>query len=526
MALPIKPKDTQDGCNPISSNCVIWQGPDIACINLCNGDSVSDVVAKLAEELCAIADQLDISLLDISCFGAISPTPADFRDVIQLLINNICNVEAGMTGGTTGGGIANCPDNCLVSVAQCLQPTDSLGNLVTELPLKDYLVLVANRICTIVSQINSVNSSIANIENRITVVEGTVTEISQPTPIDITSTSCVGNNLTQPIQTFVLALETTLCDLISAVGTSTEINQAIAKQCTVDAGPLDQAAQLNSPSSSMGNLPGWVPASSYNSLADAVNNIWLTVCDMREAVRRLQLSNLECCGVTCNDIDWTFSASGIRSSKFLDLYFSGFIPTGFEYCRLNGANIEIVDSLGNIGVYLRDIIPSINTGTPLEIDLDRTTALSSQAIWYRLSVPLDVCDNDTGLECNRIRVFELYNDDWCQDRAFTLLSSNVTPNVNGRVTISFTAASAVTTYNVVLYQVTPVIAAGIVIVAANSPVANWSFNNISGGNQSYTFPTLYTAGFQFYAEITSIQTSANYGAKQIVCRTEAAIIPN
>ena len=42
------------GCNPISSNCVIWQGPDIDCgsnFKICNGDTVSDVVANLAAEL-------------------------------------------------------------------------------------------------------------------------------------------------------------------------------------------------------------------------------------------------------------------------------------------------------------------------------------------------------------------------------------------------------------------------------------------------------------------------------------------
>ena len=30
-------------CSPISSNCVVWQGPDIPCIQLCTGDTVSDV---------------------------------------------------------------------------------------------------------------------------------------------------------------------------------------------------------------------------------------------------------------------------------------------------------------------------------------------------------------------------------------------------------------------------------------------------------------------------------------------------
>ena len=41
-----------NGCNPISSNCVIWQGPDIPCLELCNGATVSDVVALLAEQIC------------------------------------------------------------------------------------------------------------------------------------------------------------------------------------------------------------------------------------------------------------------------------------------------------------------------------------------------------------------------------------------------------------------------------------------------------------------------------------------
>ena len=58
-------------CSPISSNCVIWQGPDIPCIGICNGDTVSDVVGKLGEELCNILDAScqcnpDISGLDLN----------------------------------------------------------------------------------------------------------------------------------------------------------------------------------------------------------------------------------------------------------------------------------------------------------------------------------------------------------------------------------------------------------------------------------------------------------------------------
>ena len=102
---------------------MIWQGPDIPCIKLCTGDSVSDTVAKLAEELCTITQQLNISLLDISCFGALSPTPQDLQDVIQLLIDKSCLVETVLenNGFSLTPDTSTCPDQCLVQVAQCLQ---------------------------------------------------------------------------------------------------------------------------------------------------------------------------------------------------------------------------------------------------------------------------------------------------------------------------------------------------------------------------------------------------------------------
>ena len=62
------------GCNPVSSNCVIWQGPDIPCIDLCAGDSISAVLAKLCEQLVAIgtvdgvAGGIDISALSPRVF--------------------------------------------------------------------------------------------------------------------------------------------------------------------------------------------------------------------------------------------------------------------------------------------------------------------------------------------------------------------------------------------------------------------------------------------------------------------------
>ena len=75
------------GCDPVSSNCVIWQGPDIPCLKLCKGDTVSDVVYKLATELCDLLTALDVTTytLPSPCFANQACTPQDFHDLIQII---------------------------------------------------------------------------------------------------------------------------------------------------------------------------------------------------------------------------------------------------------------------------------------------------------------------------------------------------------------------------------------------------------------------------------------------------------
>ena len=41
-------------CIPQSSDCIIWQGPDIECLDLCYGDNITTVLYKLALLVCDI----------------------------------------------------------------------------------------------------------------------------------------------------------------------------------------------------------------------------------------------------------------------------------------------------------------------------------------------------------------------------------------------------------------------------------------------------------------------------------------
>jgi hypothetical protein len=79
----------KSACSPTSSNCVIWGGPDIECINLCQGDTITDVTYKLALELCSIMDSLNVTNYDISCLN-IACQPKDFNELLQAIIDKLC----------------------------------------------------------------------------------------------------------------------------------------------------------------------------------------------------------------------------------------------------------------------------------------------------------------------------------------------------------------------------------------------------------------------------------------------------
>src|SRR5210317_1188137 len=83
----------KDNCTPTSSNCVVWQGPDIPCIKLCKGDSITDVVYNFAMSYCDLLQQLDPSKYDLSCLNDSSCPPESFDALIQLLIEKICDIE-------------------------------------------------------------------------------------------------------------------------------------------------------------------------------------------------------------------------------------------------------------------------------------------------------------------------------------------------------------------------------------------------------------------------------------------------
>jgi len=402
MALPIQPKDTQAGCNPVSSNCVIWQGPDIPCIDLCRGDSISDVTAKLATQLCTLVDQLAITAFDVTCFPPICPKPENINDLIQFILDKLCDIESAIPKSDSGTAPL-CPDNCIVPVCADFQKVDNLGNLITTMSLTDYVKAIGNAVCELYGITTTTTNNIQIINSRLDALEECCETPS--TPVIQIPSSCLTGGSNIQIQTFVQTLETAFCELQTATGTPAQLTGAIAQSCI----NLDTTPTLNNSAVSYAALPGWVPSGSYSTVADSINNMWLTICDMRTAVQSIVTN---CCNPSCDDVNITMSFT--YANPNLSVTFNGTAP-GFADCAAGGMFITITDSYG---VSYMEQVPVIANlaGSAQVIDLSGTGV----NLFSNFTVSLAVCATNGTLTCNQTVINTFSNSAICPTMAYAV----------------------------------------------------------------------------------------------------------
>lgn len=350
--------ETSEACTPISSNCVVWQGPDIPCLNLCSGDSVTDVVYKLGTLFCEISDAtFNVTNIDLTCLlagGGTAPTTRD--EFYQLIVDKLC--EALVPVDPTD------PTSIYFNLPTCLQYVDGDGNTVMMAELPDYVDLIGNAVCDIQAAIVLINTNIQSLDDRVTILENaTPPSASFPT----VTTQCASGptpGITLPIQQAFYNLETKFCALHAVLGTIPQLNATILAECT----DLDTAPTLMDSGLQMQDIPGWVitPA----TLAENVNNIWLTLCDMRSKI-------IECCGVAvlpCAPVSvsnvavGSITTSGCTVSWTPPAYGAGEAPTEYlveVYNWVSGAEGSLALSPSQYVAFPNNSI-ALNTSTLIE----------------------------------------------------------------------------------------------------------------------------------------------------------------
>ncbi len=285
-------------CTPIASNCVIWTGPSISCIKLCTGDTVSDVVFKLATELCTLLDQTNVTTYDLACFNLAACPPTTFDQLIQLLIDKICALEnitptaTTPTTSTTSPGKSTVVSDYLLTAAPCLG-----GGTVG---LVDYVNMIAAKICDLITQITIINAEINALDIRVTALE------TAPTPTFIipsftlqcdigTIIPVLAAGSTQDIDIVLQRfINEEWCPYKTVFGTSTDLSNAISSQCVAGT-DLALAAQYITPGVQMNvEYPTYV--GTPTTLNEAVSNIWLALCDVRNRVENYEKESIVAAG--------------------------------------------------------------------------------------------------------------------------------------------------------------------------------------------------------------------------------------
>ena len=332
---PYSPNSNQENCSPISSNCVIWQGPDLPCLHLCKGDSVSDVVYKVAVEVCNLKDSIGISDVDLTCLLQIcstTPKPAQtLANILDLLITKVCCLNDFVKTLPTTQNTYTEPT---LALTPCLIPT---GSTTTSLLHSQYTLRIASVLCTLYTQVNTNTADIVTIK-------GQIRTLQNPTIVVPTHTSCLSGGVKTFNEIALQDFEDLFCTYSKGpLGTVASLNSGMAAQCK-DLNNVKLLATGKYITSLTGQY-GWV--SSPTSIGDSIKNLWAMVCDLRAAVKLIQDS---CCKVSCNSISVDFSYQWIdKNTLRLFFYNKTIVPGSFYDCdQVHGTVFNVTDGLGNV----------------------------------------------------------------------------------------------------------------------------------------------------------------------------------
>jgi hypothetical protein len=267
-------------CSPTSSNCVIWGGSDLPCINLCKGDSITDVVEKIALELCTVLDTLKITAYDLTCFNLANCSPQTFTDLINFLIVKVCELEN--ITPDSGGGITppsgGCPTDCFIEVASCF-----VEGTATVMNLTNYVTTIGTKICALVDSIALQQIAIDDLDVRVTVLE------SQGPPVVPTLTMIMAEELPS-VPALAAGSEQLIRDVVDSfinqiwfpfvatTGDAGLLSTAISNETVAgtDMSKVNPAAQMSAQYAGLWTTP-------TATIAGTINNIWACIQDLRDA---------------------------------------------------------------------------------------------------------------------------------------------------------------------------------------------------------------------------------------------------
>lgn len=479
------------GCSNTSSNCISWQGPDIECIGLCKGDSVTEVVYKLALELCSLINTFDLKNYDLQCFSTGVCQPQSFQDFINILITKVCALEAATpnainscnpNGYSLNEPLSNSTSTTLsthVPIAREFQYKNSTGDTVTTMAVSDYAQAVGNKLSVLINSTKIVQDTLSNYDNRLSVLEkkGSPT-FQMPTIVPV---GVLAKEATS-MQLVLAATEQQFTELKTAVGNNNDIYNNLQK---LDSS-LNDAKSLSKPGTNVSSLKGFTTQPS--NLADVLGNVLVIVGDMRNALNNIINNYIpSICDTISLDLTATF-----RSSQII-IYIQGTLPAStFMNTSGTGTQFTITDSNGNSVSYIIDIFSILNLAGGYSIDVSNT----------RLNTfsNLNIVANPSFTSRT--------SDSVCKSSLqYTLVNVGVCPSVmysplNTEINFTFNTSGAMQAYTVELYN-----SSGADLISTQTFVSN-GIQGITGKFENLSSKTLYKAKVKIV--VNNVTTSCEF----------------
>jgi hypothetical protein len=268
-----------------TSTCVMWDGPNISfdClgVQICEGESINTIVYRSFVNLCTILEELNLEGLNLTCLGNLINTTRSINEVFNLLVDRLC-IEADKVNQlediVTKFYTANLPF--------CLQEfNDQLT--ITKLPLPEYYQKVAAKICLYLSDIAILQNQYAlspghYFYDQLQLLQAAIQATCNAAAQLVTPT-CTSTNPGQQIDvaTALENLEAVYCLFKNYTGSTSELVSAINRMCP----DLTNTKRLTG-TGLMSSIPGWILSPA--TLAESMQNLWLTICDLRYAVRKIE----------------------------------------------------------------------------------------------------------------------------------------------------------------------------------------------------------------------------------------------
>lgn len=329
MGKPIN--QNNNGNVNLTGKAVKWDGPNIPCLDLCTGDTITTVVYKIGQRVCELVTSYEeLEDLDFQCildYCTSCPKDYSIKAIIQLLLDNDCKIQDLITGLENQINNINNAGIVLSLNLKCIE--DELLLIcrdITTYTINDLLQCFINIICDHETSIQAQAARILTLEQLICSLQDIVVngEYNEP---DLTN-ACINGGTPTEHHIFTGLLADEACDIRTDLGTTSEVQDAISNACITDF--LTDPDIIRNPT----------------NLAQDETNKWIVLC---AALERLKDIEENCCSPVCDDIKIGFTATYSEIDNEYTLTFNNgtgtFIPPGFTDC---GSEITLADQHGNI----------------------------------------------------------------------------------------------------------------------------------------------------------------------------------